>query len=401
MPIPGSATTPTAVASPPVARASASLEPPHLLLAADEAGEAALAGEVEAGARLADPGQLEDLHRPARALDLELAEVVEVEVAAGQLGGALGQVGLARLGQRLHPLGQADGVADRGVGGAAAPADRPGDDLAGVDPDPGREVEPLRAPQLGRVLGDVVEHLQGGVAGAPGVVLVGDRGAEDGHDPVAGELVDGALEAGHGLGQHREEALHDLAPLLRVLLLGQVHRAADVGEQDRDLLALGVVLDGVVHESHKVTPLAHGQEPHRIPASRGLWSKSDALPKHRDRLDERRADAAGFVADLVVRKAQRRHPRHYVRPVAAGVPKLCRGRAVIAEAVGLDDKPEVRPEEVDLELVDALFGERDRELRCSDDAAEIDLQVRVREPEEELVEQVAQGTDARLTAKAR
>ena len=133
-------------------------------------------------------------------------------------------------------------MADRRVVAVAALADRAGDDLAGVDPDPGREVEPLPAAQLGRVLGDVVEHLQGRVTGAPRVVLVGDRGAEDGHDPVAGELVDGALEAVHGLGQDREEALHDLAPLLRVLLLGQVHRAADVGEQHRHLLALGVVL---------------------------------------------------------------------------------------------------------------------------------------------------------------
>ena len=47
----------------------------HLLVAADEAGEAALAGEVEARARRADPGQLEDPHRLARSLDLELAEV--------------------------------------------------------------------------------------------------------------------------------------------------------------------------------------------------------------------------------------------------------------------------------------------------------------------------------------
>ena len=253
MPIPGSATMPIALASPASARSSASSQPLDLPLAADEAGEAALAGEVEARARLADAGQLEDLDRPARALDLELAEVAQVEVAARQLGGVFGQVGLARLGQRLHPLREADGVADRGVG-AAALADRAGDDLAGVDPDPGREVEPLGAAQLGRVLGDVVEHLQGGVTGAPRVVLVRDRGAEDRHDPVAGELVDGALEAGDGLGQQREEALHDLAPLLRVLLLGQVHRAADVGEQDRDLLALGVVLAGLVHDSTRLRP---------------------------------------------------------------------------------------------------------------------------------------------------
>ena len=104
------------------------------------------------------------------------------------------------------------------------------------------KLRPALAAQLGRVLGDVVEHLQGRVTGALRVVLVGDRGAEDGHDPVAGELVDGPLEPGHRVGEDREEALHDLAPLLRVLLLGQVHRAAHVGEQHRHLLALGVVL---------------------------------------------------------------------------------------------------------------------------------------------------------------
>ena len=73
------------------------------------------------------------------------------------------------------------------------------------------------------------------------MVLMGDRGAEQGHDPVAGELVDGALEALDRVGEDREEALHDLAPLLGIVLLGEVHRALDVGEQHGDLLALGVV----------------------------------------------------------------------------------------------------------------------------------------------------------------
>jgi hypothetical protein len=85
------------------------------------------------------------------------------------------------------------------------------------------------------------------------VVLVGDRRPEDGHDPVAGELVDGSLEALDRFGEDREEALHDLAPFLRVLALGKVHRAAHVGEQHRDLLALGVVPSGLVHDRPKVT----------------------------------------------------------------------------------------------------------------------------------------------------
>ncbi len=135
-------------------------------------------------------------------------------------------------------------MADRGV---AALADLGSDDLARVDPDPGREVEPVLAAQLGGVLADVVEHRQGRVTGAACMVLVGDGGAEDGHDPVAGELVDGALEAVHGVGEGREEALHDRVPLLGVLLLGQVHRSLDVGKEDGDLLALATGLGGLAH----------------------------------------------------------------------------------------------------------------------------------------------------------
>ena len=72
------------------------------------------------------------------------------------------------------------------------------------------------------------------------MVLVRDRGPEQRHDPVAGELVHGALEPPDALGEQREEALHDLTPLLGVGLLGHVHRAHDVGEQDGHLLALAV-----------------------------------------------------------------------------------------------------------------------------------------------------------------
>ena len=151
----------------------------------------------------------------------------------------LGQVGLARLGQRLHPLGQADRVADRRVVAVARPSP-----IAPATTSP--ELIPIRAEKLRPSArgaarprtGDVVEHPQRRVAGALRVVLVGDRRPEDGHDPVAGELVDGALEAVDRLGEDREEALHDRAPLLGVVLLGEVHRALHVGEQHRHLLAL-------------------------------------------------------------------------------------------------------------------------------------------------------------------
>ena len=82
--------------------------------------------------------------------------------------------------------------------------------------------------------------MQRRVAGAPGVVLVGDRRPEQGHDPVAGELVDRALEAVDALAEDREEAVHDPPPLLGVALLGELHRAHHVGEQHRHLLALAL-----------------------------------------------------------------------------------------------------------------------------------------------------------------
>ena len=86
-------------------------------------------------------------------------------------------------------------MADRGVLHAEVLADRPDHHLAGVEAHPDREAEPLRAAQLRRVGGELVLEVERRVAGAPGVVLVGDRRPEQGHDPVAGELVDRALEA--------------------------------------------------------------------------------------------------------------------------------------------------------------------------------------------------------------
>ena len=38
--------------------------------------------------------------------------------------------------------------------------------------------------------------------------------------------------------EDREEAIHDLVPLFRIHLFGEVHRPLHVGEQHRDLLAL-------------------------------------------------------------------------------------------------------------------------------------------------------------------
>jgi hypothetical protein len=113
-----------------------------------------------------------------------------------------------------------------------------------VDPHARREVDAALEPQpvgVGAQVGaQPLAQVQGGPAGAPGVVLVCDRRAEERHDAVAGVLVDGALEAVHAVGQDLEEAVEDPVPRLGIDSLGELHRALHVREHHRHLLALAL-----------------------------------------------------------------------------------------------------------------------------------------------------------------
>jgi hypothetical protein len=111
----------------------------------------------------------------------------------------------------------------------------------------------------------------GRVACSHRVILVGEGRAEERHDAVAHHLVDGALVAMDRLHHAFEDRIQELAGFLGVAVGEQLHRALQVREQDRDLLAfalegalggedfLGEVLRGVG---------LRGGEPSRI-AGRG------------------------------------------------------------------------------------------------------------------------------------
>ena len=70
------------------------------------------------------------------------------------------------------------------------------------------------------------------------MILVRERRAEQRHDAVAHHLVDGAFVAVHRLHHAFEDRVEDLARLFGVAVREQLHRALQVGEQHRDLLAL-------------------------------------------------------------------------------------------------------------------------------------------------------------------
>ena len=70
------------------------------------------------------------------------------------------------------------------------------------------------------------------------MVLVGDRSAEEGHDAVAHDLVHGAFKAVDRVHHSLEHGVEDPAGHFWVAVGEELHRALQVGEEDRHLLAL-------------------------------------------------------------------------------------------------------------------------------------------------------------------
>ena len=67
---------------------------------------------------------------------------------------------------------------------------------------------------------------------------MGERRAEERHDAVAHHLVDRALVVMDGVHHQREDGIEKLARLFRIAVGEQLHRALQIGEENRDLLTL-------------------------------------------------------------------------------------------------------------------------------------------------------------------
>jgi len=70
------------------------------------------------------------------------------------------------------------------------------------------------------------------------VVLVGDRSAEDRHDPVSHHLVDRTLVAVHGLHHVLKNRIEKFLGFFGIKAGQQCHGSLEVGKENRDLLAL-------------------------------------------------------------------------------------------------------------------------------------------------------------------
>ena len=140
-----------------------------------ERGEAARRRRLEAGPHDTDPDKLGDLHRLGQPLDRHRAERTGLDEALGQPEGLGGEADRAGGGDLLHPSCQVDRLAQGGVVQVQVVGDHPHDDLAAVQPDPHADLDAVPLAGLLGVPRHALLHRQRGVAGADGVVLVGDR----------------------------------------------------------------------------------------------------------------------------------------------------------------------------------------------------------------------------------
>ena len=76
------------------------------------------------------------------------------------------------------------------------------------------------------------------IAGPDGVILLGQRRAEEGHDPVAHHLIDGAIVAMDRIHHPLQHRVENPARVFGVTVGQQFHRSLQISEEDRHLLSL-------------------------------------------------------------------------------------------------------------------------------------------------------------------
>ena len=162
---------------------------------------------------------LEQVHRERRAeaSEVERALLGRLDRRGGEAMGEGAEEDLARRSGLLKPGCQVDRLAgrERRLGVV-------GDDLAGLDPDPRLQPEPVHG----------IHDRDGRAHGPLGVVLVRLRDAERRHDRVAGELLDDAAVGRDAVRDVLEEGRHTAADDLRIACGDELGRADQIDEDD-------------------------------------------------------------------------------------------------------------------------------------------------------------------------
>jgi hypothetical protein len=185
---------------------------------------------LEARADGGGADELVQLDRIGEALHRRGAERADLDMALGQRQRVGGEENRARIGELLHARGQVGGLPHRRVVHAEVAADGAHDHVTRVQSHPDPHGDALSPAHLLGVALHRLLHPQCGVAGADRVILVGQGGAEQGHDAVAHDLVDRALVAMHRRHHELDHRLEHPPRLLGIAVGEQLQGALEVGE---------------------------------------------------------------------------------------------------------------------------------------------------------------------------
>jgi hypothetical protein len=180
------------------------------------------------------PDQARGLHGLGPAADRHRVDRLELEAAGELPRGRRPDERRAGLGQCREPRGDVGRVAERHLL-AVSGADEADRRLPAVDADPHAEVRNApRALDVAAVAPDRLEDPQRRTGGALGIVLVGDRDAEVGRDPVTLVGLHRAAEVLDGLAHARDALADQRLDLGRRQPLAEPRRADEIGEQGGD-----------------------------------------------------------------------------------------------------------------------------------------------------------------------
>ena len=182
--------------------------------------------------------QLKNLHRLGQPLDRHRPQGMDLHQALHQAQGGGGEQNAARGGELLHTRRQVRGLPHGRIVHVQIVADGAHHDFARVQPDAELQRNAMRAAHLLGVAAQGGLHGQGGVAGAQGMVFMGNGGAEQGHDAVTQHLIHRALEAVHGVHHVPQGRIEEPLGGFGIEVADEFGGAFEIGKQHRHLLAL-------------------------------------------------------------------------------------------------------------------------------------------------------------------
>jgi hypothetical protein len=172
--------------------------------------------------------KLEHLHRVRQPLDRDGTQRLDLDKPCGQPQGL--PRGEHRTGLRhlLQARRQVGGLAYRRIVHVQAAVNRPHHHGPSIESDADLHRHPMGALYLVAIVSHSLLHAQRRVAGAHGMVFMGNGGPEEGHNAIPHHLVDGAFVAVYSLDHALQDRVEQLAGLLGVALRQQFHGSLQV-----------------------------------------------------------------------------------------------------------------------------------------------------------------------------